>query len=124
MILNKNALKWFTKWYTDVENRKTQFITIECYDDLCSMVYGFEALLCGRLNAGSPGLVLGEINSDIAENVFCTQGGKNSGCNTNPTVLQYTRSLNSLVLGQSLTTRLRPVRMPSVMPVLVLNHTA
>jgi hypothetical protein len=41
------------------------------------------------------------INSDVVENEFNQQRSTYNGANTNPNALQYRRSLNSIIIGQS-----------------------
>ncbi|KAH3841500.1 hypothetical protein DPMN_114965 [Dreissena polymorpha] len=45
----------------------------------------------------TPGLV----NSDAVENLFNQQRSTYNGANPNPNALQYRRSLNSILLGQT-----------------------
>jgi hypothetical protein len=41
------------------------------------------------------------VNSDVVENVFSQQRGLHNGANTNPSYLTYSRSINTIVLGET-----------------------
>jgi len=53
----------------------------------------------------SSSIVPNRINSDIIENVFCQQRGLYNGNNTNPTYLNYCRTMNAVILGQATISR-------------------
>ena len=43
----------------------------------------------------TPGL----INSDVIKNVFCQQRSTYNGANANPNVVQYKKTINSIIIG-------------------------
>jgi len=46
-------------------------------------------------------VVLGRLNSDIVENLFCQQRTIVNGANTNPTLRQYGYAINTIIHGQT-----------------------
>jgi hypothetical protein len=54
---------------------------------------------------GSVVVSCGDANSDIIENVFCQQRELYNGNNTNPTYLNYCRTMNTVILGQTTISR-------------------
>lgn len=76
----------------------------QCMGDVGSCIIGFTELCTKLLSAGgrmdyyiTPSLV----NSDVVENEFNQQRSTYNGANTNPNALQYRRTLNSIIIGQS-----------------------
>ncbi|KAH3700287.1 hypothetical protein DPMN_075261 [Dreissena polymorpha] len=77
-------------------------MSIQCHEDIQSCAIGFVELCQMLISAESkvritPGLV----NSDAVENLFNQQRSTYNGANTNTNALQYRRSLNSILLGQT-----------------------
>jgi hypothetical protein len=72
--------------------------------DVTSCILGFKEL-CKISLQKHPGYSVSafRVNSDIVENVFCQQRGRN-GQNDNPTYVQYGPTMNSILLGQTTTT--------------------
>lgn len=73
--------------------------------DLASMLVGFRQLsdIVSNNFPGS-GMVPARTNSNIIENVFCQQRGRN-GQNDNPNYEQYCSTMNGIILGQRTTTK-------------------
>ena len=97
---NREVLHWFQDWHGQpgVDYRKN-FLTRECYEDLKSMIIGFESMV-KKLRRCPLGTVCAHrINTDIVENFFSAQRGVN-GSSTNPTYLQYSKNVNTIVIGQ------------------------
>ena len=46
-------------------------------------------------------LNLHRLNSDVVENCFCSQRGMVNGLNTNPTYLRYCKAMNTIIMTQS-----------------------
>ena len=53
-----------------------------------------------RITSGSS-VMASRLNSDIVENFFSQQRSQKHGANTNPTYLQYSKGVNSVLLGRS-----------------------
>jgi hypothetical protein len=70
--------------------------------DLASCIIGFEEV-CFRHFKQFPGctLVPSRMNSDVLENVFSQQRGLHNGANTNPNLITYMKTNNSITLGQA-----------------------
>lgn len=79
------------------------FITKESYEDLNSTILGFDSLAKKRLS-NHPGsrVVPSLMNSDVIENLFSSQRGRCHGANTNPSVLAYSKALNTIVMTTEL----------------------
>lgn len=79
-------------------------MSTQCMEDLESCIIGFIEL-CSKLltheNNVNIFLTPALINSDVVENEFNQQRSTYNGANTNPNALQYRRSLNSIIIGQS-----------------------
>ena len=77
----------------------------QCMDDIESCLIGFTEICSGLLSRVDMDILIipSMINSDIVniENIFCQQRSTYNGANTNPNALQYQKSLNSVILGQS-----------------------
>lgn len=74
-------------------------ITEETRDDFNCVITGFLQICTQAVNQGFA-VVHAIVNSDIIENLFCQQRGIANGQNTNPTLLQYSSSINTIILGQ------------------------
>ena len=71
-------------------------------DDLASCVHGFQELcLMWFKKFPDNSLYQHRINSDDLENSFCQQRGLYNGANTNPNLLTYSKTNNSITLGQA-----------------------
>jgi hypothetical protein len=83
-----------------VRNRK--IMSDKTRDDLASCVLGFEEL-CQMWFKKFPGTSLYQyrLNSDVLENSFCQQRGLHNGANTNPNLITYAKTNNSITLGQA-----------------------
>ena len=66
------------------------------------MLTGFEKLVAIKLIQHPLGYIsAGRTNTDVVENFFCSQRGVN-GCNNNPTYLQYTKSINTILISRKM----------------------
>lgn len=94
---NEVSLKWLQAWENEVKSivgmkateRKKLFISDKTMFDVSSSVIGFREL-CKSSFKYHPGssVYAHRVNSNIVENVFCQQHGRN-GQNDNPTYQQY-----------------------------------
>ena len=100
LAINRDVLHWFQEWNSTKERPKA-FLTAETYEDLCSMIRATENYVTYRLTCTPTAHVcLHRLNSDVVENFFSQQRGIMTGCNTNPTILQYGKNVNSIILSQ------------------------
>ena len=75
-------------------------------DDILCMLSSFPAVCRQHLRYFPEGSVKpSRFNNDIAENFFCQEKGLYNGNNANPTYFNYSKSVNSIILGQSLKSR-------------------
>lgn len=102
----QHVLAWFQEWREGIQKESSPnscLMSYQCMDDIESCIIGFLELcsvLLGRIDLDiliTPAL----INSDIVENIFCQQRSTYNGANSNPNALQYQKTLNSVILGQS-----------------------
>ena len=103
---------WLEEWRaveTDITEKSSalekKLLSEKLRFDISSMLYGFTNL-CKVLCEMYPGrgITPGRTNSNIVENFFCQQRGKN-GQNDNPSYSQYCSTVNGIILGQRTTTR-------------------
>ena len=85
-----------------IKEKEKHMISNQTRADICSLLIGFDEL-CSELRNNSCSIVPNRINSDVIENVFCQQRGLYNGNNTNPTYLNYCRTINDL--GQATISR-------------------
>ena len=83
-------------------NFRKNFITKEAYEDLHSLVTGFQQLVEIKLEQFPDGyIVAGRTNTDVVENFFSSQRGIN-GSNNNPTYLQFCKGVTTILLSRKL----------------------
>lgn len=103
----KDDLSFFNDWESSIMDNSTltkadkirHLITEETRDDLNCAITGFLQICTHAVNKGFA-VVPAIVNSDAIENFFCQQSGITDGQNTNPTLLQYGYSVNTIILGQ------------------------
>lgn len=108
LIENDTVLQWFKEWESDIlsdKDKEKHLISHQTRADICSLIIGFRELCEYRLRTSSCSIVPSRLNSDIIENVFCQQRGLHNGNNTNPTYLNYCRTMNTVILGQTTISR-------------------
>lgn len=113
LVENDKCLEWFQQWQSEVKGRKDLkasernrlFLSDKTMHDVTSCILGFKEL-CRLSFQAHPGCSVSacRVNSDLVENVFCQQRGRN-GQNDNPTYAQYGPTINSILLGQTTTTK-------------------
>ena len=103
LVENRECLKYFLDWQKqEGKAYKTNFISKECFDDLKSMVVGLEQIVKIKLTQHPIGYVnASRTNTDVVENFFSSHRGIN-GCNNNPTVLQYSKGVNTIIISRKL----------------------
>lgn len=110
---NDRCLQWLQDWQEEVKQRtdisKSErnklFLSEKTMFDVASCIIGFKHL-CKISFQAHPGCNVSahRVNSDLVENVFCQQRGSN-GQNDNPTYAQYGPTMNSILLGQTTTSK-------------------
>lgn len=110
---NERALIWLQEWEAEVDSTQglnateinKLIISKKTMFDVSSCIIGFKEFCKFTFNE-HPGCTVyaHRLNSNIVENIFCQQRGRN-GQNDNPTYLQYGPTMNSILLGQSTTTK-------------------
>ena len=112
----RNILEWFRNWRKGVneidnikEDIKSKMLpSRQCIDDIDNMLITFPAVCEQHLNEFEFGSINpSRFNHDIVENLFCQQKGVYNGNNSNPNYINYCKSVNSVLLGQSLKSRAR-----------------
>jgi hypothetical protein len=100
---NREVLFFFQEWYEKPEiNHRTNFLTRECYEDLLSMLIGFEEVVKIKLQQHPMGYMCpGRTSTDVIENFFSSQRGIN-GSNNNPTYLQYAKGINTILMSRKI----------------------
>ena len=107
----QEVLSWFGEWKTGIQDRSVSnkekascLMSAQCMEDIDSCLIGFldlcSKLLCNT-KSSSFYITPAFINSDVIENEFNQQRSTYNGANTNPNALQYRRSLNSIIIGQT-----------------------
>jgi hypothetical protein len=110
---NERTLIWLQEWEAEVDSTQglnateinKLIISKKTMFDVSSCIIGFKEFCKCTFNE-HPGCTVyaHRLNSNIVENIFCQQRGRN-GQNDNPTYLQYGPTMNSILLGQSTTTK-------------------
>ena len=105
---------WFQQWQCFVmensdipqKDKSKKLLSAQCSEDIQSCLQGFIAL-CSTLLRKTPSMYItpGLVNSDVIENIFNQQRSTYHGANSNPTALQYQRSINSVVVGQNVVSK-------------------
>lgn len=95
--------KYVKDWQqTSDTSHAKNFITQECYLDLISAVTGFHQL--ARMKLASHPLAyicVAHGNTDVVENFFSSHQAVN-GCTNNPTTLQHSESVNTILISRTL----------------------
>lgn len=105
------SYNWFKSWEkqeisdNEPNKRYKSLLTMETREDLDYMYYGFISLVEICTNELNIELVPSRVNSDIIENVFCQERSLYHGANTNPNYNEYRTGINSIILGQTTTSR-------------------
>ena len=106
----ENTISWFSKWETEVLARtdvdsmlikKSYLMSNETREDILFCCTSLREIMKKRIKSGSS-VMPSRLNSDIVEIFFGQQRSQNHGSNTNPTYLQYSKGVNSVVLGRSI----------------------
>lgn len=98
---------FFKAWESEHDSTKRDkcLMTLETREDLDFTYHGFMSLVSLAITKLKTEIVPSRINSDIIENVFCQQRSLYHGANTNPSYNEYRTGINSIVLGQTSTSR-------------------
>lgn len=107
----REAYDWFKAWESevcideDVHKRHRGLLTMETREDLDFLYHGFMSLVDICVDKLHIPLVPSRLNSDVIENIFCQQRAIYHGANTNPNYNEYRTGINSIILGQTTTSR-------------------
>ena len=112
---NQEVLKYFDSWTNLVEEdcsliqsaseKEKSLISRQTREDLASLIIGFDTVCKSRITRNLYSVKPCYVNSDAIENIFCQVRGVLHGLNTNPTYSQYSKTMNSIILGQHSTSR-------------------
>ena len=99
-------LKWFRKWEkkiqnSDRENKEKSLLSSQTREDIVSLLLGFDTLCHEKFQRSNSSIIPSRINSDVVENIFSQQRGIHNGPNQNPDYLSYSRTMNSIILGET-----------------------
>ena len=104
---NIETLHYFQQWEEQVSKsnlkpceKERSLISKQTRDDLKSLILGFDYLCNSRISRNGYSVTPCYINSDPIENIFCQERGIHNGLNTNPTYYQYSKAINSVILGE------------------------
>ena len=101
---------WFKAWEkqgadNDIHKRHKSLLTMETREDIAFLYHGFMSLIKICLYEIKTEVVANRINSDIIENIFCQERALYHGANTNPNYNDYRTGINSIILGQTTTSK-------------------
>ena len=93
---------FFDEWYANNIDEKS-FIGREAYEDLKSLIRGTMNYVKLRFaESATASIHLHRLNSNVIENCFSSQRDACIGSSTNPSLLEYGKSINTIMLGQNL----------------------
>ena len=96
----KHILDWFKEWEAMEQNSPHHLLSHECRKDLASSILGFIAFVTNVLRDFPDAEITPAMaNTDLLENTFGCHRGLVAGLGTNPTVLQYSHSINTIALA-------------------------
>lgn len=99
-------LRALYSFWQEKGSEKDKFFTRECYNDLISMITGVLKVVSTKLSLFPKSSVyLHRLNSDVCENIFCSARGICNGSNTNPSYYKYCKSINTIIIGQAVTSK-------------------
>lgn len=105
--------EWFNDWEKSIENssltkkeKASALMSSQCHQDIHAGIRGFLELceIVLHLNTNlyvTPGL----INSDVIENIFNQQRSTYNGANSNPSIIQYKKTINNIIIGQNIVSK-------------------
>lgn len=90
------------------ESKHKMLPSKQCVEDIENMLHSFPAI-CQQHLQKFPGASIKpcRFDNDITENIFCQEMGMFNGSNSNPNYANYCKTVNSVVLEQSLKSRAR-----------------
>ena len=102
----KHVLNWFESWEKEVKEKEKSLMSFQTREDITSLIVGFNDLCCETFKRHSGSSIIpARINSDPVENIFSQQRGIYNGPNTNPDYLSYSRTMNTIILGEKTMSR-------------------
>lgn len=106
----KRINDWFTQWEEDIDRdekisskeKAKCLMSKQCHEDIHACLVGFLELCELVFNMKTPlHVVPALINSDVIENIFNQQRTTYNGANNNPNAMQYKKTINSIIIGQT-----------------------
>ncbi|CAG2199346.1 unnamed protein product [Mytilus edulis] len=103
---NREVLNWFRAWVasikqsTEIKDKEKCLLSFQTREDLTSLLVVFDDMFKDRFQRISSSIIPNRINSDVLENIFSQQRALHNGANTNPTYLKYSRTMNTIILGE------------------------
>lgn len=106
LVQIRNVLKWFQKWEKVIKdsNRKDKekcLISMQTREDIVSLILDFDSMCSEKFKKSNSSIIPSRINSDVIENIFSQQRGTYNGPNPNPDYLTYSRTINTIILGET-----------------------
>jgi hypothetical protein len=106
---NRRVLGWFRTWqesnksvaHLKKKDLEKSLFSYQTMEDIVSLLTGFDEICNIHFQSTSSSIIPNRVNSDVVENVFSQQRGLHNGANTNPSYLTYSRSINTIVLGET-----------------------
>lgn len=106
----RQILVWFQSWekaikQSDRDDKENCLISFQTREDIVSLILGFDSMCRDKFERSNGSVVPARINSDAIENIFSQQRGIHNGTNTNPDYLSYSRTMNTVILGEKTISR-------------------
>lgn len=100
-----DVARWFLTWEKEItddpeltaDEKRNKLMPWETMEDIQFCITSLIEICMDRLNNGHP-VLPSRINSDVVENFFCQQRATSHGSNDNPSYLQYSKAVNSIIL--------------------------
>ncbi len=102
-----NVATFFSQWEASEKGRieehgrkgkKSALMSTETMEDIQFTCFSLTHIIKKRLSNGDT-VLPSRINSDVVENFFCQQRTSRHGACTNPTYLQYSKGVNTIILS-------------------------
>ena len=80
-------------------------MSMQTREDIQSLLLGFVNMCEEKFKCSNSSIVPARVNSDVIENVFSQQRGIHNGANPNPDYLTYSRTINTIIIGEAIISR-------------------
>lgn len=123
----QSVLHWFQSWEDNIMQnididkkiKSSCLMTSECRQDIKFLLVSFMKVCEKRLKKFPGwGMIPSRFNTDLVENHFCQERGLHNGNMTHPNLATYSRTVNSIIIGQSSKSRAKKgnAGMPRALP--------